>query len=64
MPKIVGYDQAVMKRITCRNCGAINEYAPSDVRVLYKGRDISQTMCTTEGFNCGGCGKELITRSD
>lgn len=64
MPKVIGQDQSVAKRITCRHCGAVNEYLPNEVRVLSRGRDISQTMCTTEGFNCAQCGKEVITYAD
>lgn len=64
MPRVIGQDAAIAKRVTCRNCGAINEYVPADERILYQGRDISQCMCTTKGFNCAGCGKEVITYSD
>ena len=34
MPKVVGQDQSVYKRYTCKNCGAINEVAPNEVQVL------------------------------
>lgn len=64
MPKIVGHDDSITKRITCRVCGAINEYVPRDVRVLHQGRDISQCMCTTKGFNCAQCSAEVITYQD
>lgn len=63
MPKVVGQDMSVVKRVTCRRCGAINEYLPHEVRELSRGRDISQVVCITEGFNCGQCGKEIITRA-
>lgn len=58
--KVVGQDPAVTKRVTCRHCGAINEYTPTDVRQLYRGRDISGGA---EGFNCGQCQHEVVTRS-
>lgn len=64
MPKVVDQDRSIAKRATCRKCGAVNEYMPNEVRVLYRGRDISQVMCTTEGFNCAQCGAEVITRAD
>jgi DNA-directed RNA polymerase subunit RPC12/RpoP len=63
MVKVVGQDSAVSKRITCKNCGAINEYLPADVRELYRGRDISGCGEGRDGFNCGQCGKEVTTRS-
>lgn len=64
MPKVVGQDQSVVKRATCRDCGAVNEYLPNEVRILSQGKDISGCMSTTKGFNCAGCGKELITYSN
>lgn len=64
MPKVIGQDQSVAKRATCKKCGAINEYLPNEERVLYQGRDISQVMCTTKGFSCGQCGAEIITYAD
>lgn len=64
MPKVVGQDQTVYKRIACRKCGAINEYAPNEERELSKGRDISGSMCVTKGFNCANCGQEVITYAD
>lgn len=63
MPKAVGQDASVYKRITCRKCGCINEYLPNEVRVLYKGRDYDGGMSVTEGFNCAQCGSEVVTRS-
>lgn len=64
MPQVVGQDPQVAKRATCRSCGAINQYTPGEVRVLHKGLDLSQSMCTTKGFNCAQCGKEVITYQD
>lgn len=61
MPKVVGQDNSVYKRLTCKNCGAINEYTPNEVRVLYSGKDISGCMEITKGFNCAQCGLEVIT---
>jgi len=63
MPKVVGKDESVIKRITCRNCGAINEYVPHDVHTLYQGRDITGCSEGTKGFNCAGCDKEIVTES-
>lgn len=64
MPKVTGQDPSVTKRATCKKCGAINEYTPNEVRILYSGRDISQTMSRTEGFNCANCSAEIITYAD
>lgn len=64
MPRVVDQDRSVAKRKTCKQCGAVNEYMPNEERVLYEGRDISGTMCTTKGFNCAQCGAEVITYAD
>jgi DNA-directed RNA polymerase subunit RPC12/RpoP len=63
MPKVVGQDPSVVKRVTCKHCGAINEYLPNEVRELYRGRDITGCGEGHDGFNCANCGKEIITRS-
>ena len=63
MVKVVGQDNTIAKRITCRNCGAVNEYLPIDVRELYRGRDLSGCGEGHDGFNCGQCQKEIITKS-
>lgn len=63
MPKVVGQDKRVTKEKTCKHCGAINEYLPNEVRVLYTGRDISGCSEGAKGFNCAGCGQEVITEA-
>ena len=59
MPKVIGYDESVRKRATCRKCGAINEYTLSEERVLFQ-----QMMYTIKGFKCAQCGSEVITYAD
>jgi transcription elongation factor Elf1 len=61
--KVIGHDSALAKQVTCRHCGAINEYLPIDVRQLHKGRDIDGGASISEGFHCGQCNHEIITRS-
>ena len=63
MPTVIGFNPALKKQCTCKNCGAINEYVPNDVRVLYEGRDITGCYEYNEGFNCANCGKEIIIKS-
>lgn len=63
MPIIVGRDESVCKKLTCRHCGSINQYAPNEVRTLREGRDYSGGSDGAEGFNCAGCGKEVIVRA-
>ena len=63
MPVVVGRDESVYKKLTCRHCGSINQYAPNEVRTLREGRDdYSVGSDSVEGFNCAGCGKEVIVR--
>jgi hypothetical protein len=63
MVKVVGQDNSVAKRITCRNCGAVNEYVPLDVRELSRGRDYGSGSDGSDGFNCGQCQKEIVTKA-
>lgn len=32
MAKVIGFDEKVYKRFTCRSCGAIVQYAPNEVK--------------------------------
>ena len=63
MPVVVGKDESVYKKLTCRHCGSINQYTPNEVRTLREGRDYSGGSDGAEGFNCAGCGKEVIVRA-
>ena len=62
MPVVVGRDESVYKKLTCRHCGAINQYAPNEVRTLWSGKDYSGGSAGAEGFNCANCGEEVIVR--
>jgi hypothetical protein len=61
MPKVIGQDQKIAKEVTCRNCGAINEYYSKDVRLLYSGTDYSGGPDGARGFNCAECHSEIKT---
>jgi hypothetical protein len=61
--KVVGQDDSAIKRKTCRQCGAINEYHPIDVKVLYSGRDIGGGSDGRKGFKCGQCSSEVVTEA-
>ena len=63
MPKVVGQDQSIAKRYTCRKCGAINEVVPNEIRKLWESKDYSGGSDGAEGFNCAACAGEVITRS-
>lgn len=62
MPKLIGFDQQVFKRATCNKCGAINEYTPKEVRVLWMGTDYGGGPDGAEGFSCCNCGSDVITK--
>lgn len=61
MPKVIGQDPGVYKRITCKHCGAINEYTPSEVRTLWSGKDYGGGTDVGKGFNCGQCNTQIVT---
>jgi len=62
MPKVIGQDQSVYKKKTCKNCGAINEYVPNDLIDIKTNRDYLGDYDIYKGFNCAGCGKEVIIK--
>lgn len=63
MVKVVGYDDALKKRATCRHCSAINEYLPKDVKNLWRGTDYGGGSDGADGFKCAECGKDIHVRS-
>jgi hypothetical protein len=63
MAKVIGRDERAVKRITCRNCAAIVEYTPSEVRNLWRGKDYSGCSYGADGFNCPNCNQEIHTNS-
>ncbi len=52
MAKVVGFDNSVFKQFTCRECGAIVQYAPNEDKYTDRtdeGRKITGLTCP----NCG-----------
>lgn len=62
MPKVIGFDESFLQKATCRHCGAINEYRPSEIVTLWSGTDYSGGPDGAEGFKCGNCGENVITK--
>lgn len=61
MATVVGRDQTILKQATCRKCGAINQYAPHEIRTLWNGTDYGGGPDGARGFTCAGCGDNVIT---
>jgi hypothetical protein len=61
MAKVIGKDEAAVKRITCQECAAVVEYTPGEVRTLWSGTDYGGGSDGAKGFTCPGCGKNIIT---
>lgn len=61
MIKIIGQDASITKRVTCRNCGAILEYTPNDVKEKTT-RDISGSADTEFYIECPQCSKHVCIR--
>ena len=54
MPKVIGHDNSIIKRRTCRHCGAINEYTPSEIKDIKTNYDYLGDYDVYKGFNCAG----------
>lgn len=52
----------VVKRATCKNCGARMEYVPADVK-RYDGTDISGGPDGCEWIDCPECKARITLRS-
>ena len=52
----------VVKQVLCRNCGAVLEYTPHEVRE-YHGKDMSGGPDGQEWIDCPQCGKKVVLRS-
>lgn len=59
MAKVIGYDEKVFKRFTCRDCGAIVEYAPREVgwKTYDDGCVATDEGAKIAGLKCPGCGE-------
>jgi uncharacterized C2H2 Zn-finger protein len=68
MAQIIGYDQSVKSRFTCKGtsidpgCGAIVEYTKSDIR-KYHGTDYGGGTDGEVYVLCPGCNRKFILRS-
>lgn len=62
MAKIVGRDETVVKRVTCRECATILEYTPNEVKEEH-GTDYGGGPDGREWVDCPNCGRRAIIRS-
>ena len=53
MAKVIGFDPKVMQQFTCRDCGAIVEYAPNES----KWNNQTDEGCKIYGLKCPNCGE-------
>lgn len=60
MIKVVGQDGSVAKRVTCRNCGAILEYTPHDLKEQQT-KDITGSADIVFYLKCPQCGYYVYT---
>lgn len=62
MINVVGKDNSLIKRVTCKNCASILEYLPVDLKER-TGSDYSGGRYTIKYITCPECSKELIISS-
>lgn len=65
MAKVVGFDDSVKKKVTCRGtkgCGAIIEYFPGEVKSKH-GTDYGGGSDGMEYLFCPNCGEKAVIRS-
>jgi len=62
MAKVVGKDNAAVKRVTCRECASIIEYTQHEVKSVH-GTDYGGGPDGMEWVDCPNCGKRAVIRS-
>lgn len=62
MVTVVGRDDSMVKRVTCRGCAAVLEYKQSEVK-RRDGVDYSGGSDGAEWVDCPSCGDKAIIRS-
>ncbi len=62
MVTVVGRDESVVKRCTCKSCASILEYKLTEVKE-YHGTDYSGGSDGQEWIKCPNCGSKVILRS-
>jgi DNA-directed RNA polymerase subunit RPC12/RpoP len=62
MAKVIGFDDNLKKRVSCKNCSAIILYVKNDVK-SYSGTDYGGGPDGHEWVDCPNCGKKAIIRS-
>jgi len=61
MVKIVGREKNVIKRATCKNCGAILEYYPKEVK-SYTYKDYGGGSDTVYYIKCPDCTEKVVVK--
>lgn len=63
MATVLGIDPAALKRVTCRKCAHVIEYAEGEVRALWTGTDYGGGPSGARGFSCPKCSQDVVTES-
>lgn len=58
MAKVVGFDESVKKRCTCRKCAAIVEYVPNEVQEDYS-TDYTGSKDYYKYIQCPNCSNKI-----
>jgi len=56
MAKVVGRDEAAVKRITCRRCASVIEYSLTELRDVKVNMDHLGDCDIVKALNCPNCG--------
>jgi RNase P subunit RPR2 len=63
MVKIVGKDESLVKRITCKRCSSILEYLPADEHIE-TGRDYGGGSWAIVSIVCPCCNVKVVIRNN
>lgn len=60
MPRLVGYNHTVARKITCKECDGINEYFGYEVKTMKAPKPFREDTEDWLGIECAGCGSEIL----
>jgi len=60
MVKVIGRDNAAIKRITCRSCASVLEYTIGEVRSIKHSYDYLGDYEISQGFVCPNCNETVF----
>lgn len=60
MPVVIGKDESLAKRVSCKKCGSIVEYFPIEVKSIKHSYDYLGDYSVNSGISCPCCESNIF----